>query len=307
LQEEALGISGGGFDYRMGAPAEKIWRKKSCVGSQFQITFPQMYLIKAILLAGHPNFPNNVVEQFKIMFSKSGSEENLRWYGTSMDTPDPPDQDQPRGFNGPENGATPILITFDYPWTARLVRLVLQEASASPCFLRLEFFGRPLPDGCMMPLGMQSGEIADFQLNSSSQYFPPNSNTSYGPERARYDARTDSRGYGAWRPDPNDKDRWISVNFRRKVQINAIILQSYELSFVETFALMQSEDDDIWRDYKVLSRPHLMTYFLQLDPTNWNQRFIHIQSINARVQWFSELVEQTMLLPVHEGGGAEPS
>ena len=84
LTRKSLGLSDNDkMDYRMGTNVSDIWHKEMCVGQEFQIRFPEMYLIKQIIIAGHPNNvePTDVViGKFQIMFSKSGSEDNLKWY-----------------------------------------------------------------------------------------------------------------------------------------------------------------------------------------------------------------------------------
>ena len=174
-----------------------------------------------------------------------------------MDSSSPPDEDEPREFSGPENGATPSFISFKYPWSARLVRLVITESPPN-CYVRFEFVGRPLRDSCMLPLGMSTSDIKDYQLTASSQYQEDCHNpethscmTSYGPERARYNGTNDTRGFGGWKPHPTDRNASITVDLRQKVEVTAMIVESFDLSYMEEFELFYSQNAFNWSQYTV--------------------------------------------------------
>lgn len=176
-----------------------------------------------------------------------------------MDGPDSVDNDEPRIFSGPRDGTVLRHIEFRFPWSARLLRFVFLEPTAK-CYLRLELTGEVVKDGCTLPLGMRSGEIADYQLTSSSQHTrckgherrPKICMTSYGPERARYAMPTDSvdaRGVRAWMPAPEDENPWIAVDLKRMVQISAIVFQALNRSFVASFRLQYSMHSIDWMIY----------------------------------------------------------
>ena len=141
-------------------------------------------------------------------------------------------------------------------------------------------------DGCLNPLGMSTGDIRDFQLSSSSQFRQTKEGSqasngtascktdcyqlaSYGPERARYGLDRDKRGYGAWRPNKSDMQPWIGVDFRQKVQINAIVVEQFEMSFLSTFTLTESDDYTVWYNYTVGAS--LYKHSTQSSSTNYVQ------------------------------------
>ncbi|XP_055336469.1 uncharacterized protein LOC129586952 isoform X2 [Paramacrobiotus metropolitanus] len=255
MTNEALGMNSSRRNYRLGAPARDIWYSPACSSENFEIRLPETYLIKSIVVSGHPN-RREVIGKFKLLFSRTGSSHHYKWYGANMDELNILEQDQPRIFLGPQDGSTPLYINFKYPWSARLLRFVVLEPRGTPCYVRLELIGRPLTDTCTMPLGMNSGNIADFQLTASSQYVDPCSSRkttcrrySYGPERARYSTGTrrhDLRGAGAWRPAVNDIAPWIQADLLAQTQLTAVIVQSSNLSYMSSFSMQYSNNGDTW-------------------------------------------------------------
>ncbi|XP_007479422.2 lactadherin isoform X1 [Monodelphis domestica] len=110
------------------------------------------------------------------------------------------------------------------------------------------FMGKSCQSPCNMPLGMEGGAIADFQLSASSTYYSFLGMQRWGPDLARLN------GQGivnAWTASTYDKNPWIQVNLLRKMRITGIMTQGASRTgsseYLRTFKVGYSDDGYIFK------------------------------------------------------------
>ncbi|XP_072474089.1 lactadherin isoform X2 [Notamacropus eugenii] len=100
---------------------------------------------------------------------------------------------------------------------------------------------------CNMPLGMEGGAIADFQISASSVHYSFLGMQRWGPELARLNARGI---VNAWTASNYDKNPWIQVNLLRKMRITGIMTQGASRTgsseYLRTFKVAYSDDGHIF-------------------------------------------------------------
>ncbi|XP_058150648.1 lactadherin isoform X2 [Dasypus novemcinctus] len=84
------------------------------------------------------------------------------------------------------------------------------------------YMGTHCEVGCIMPLGMEGGAIADAQLSASSMHLGFLSMQRWGPELARLH-RTGI--VNAWKASNYDRNPWIQVNLLRKMRVSGVVTQ----------------------------------------------------------------------------------
>ena len=99
---------------------------------------------------------------------------------------------------------------------------------------------------CDLPLGMESGEIGDSQLNASSvyskQYF-----------HQPFSARLHNQG-SHWRPRKNSRGEWLQIDFIERVAVTKVATQGagkiHIKHWVTSYKLSFSEDAASWVYFK---------------------------------------------------------
>ncbi|XP_074090220.1 lactadherin isoform X2 [Macrotis lagotis] len=101
---------------------------------------------------------------------------------------------------------------------------------------------------CKMPLGMEGGAIADYQISASSVYYSFLGMQRWGPELARLNAKGI---VNAWTASNYDKNPWIQVNLLRKMRITGIMTQGASRTgsseYLRTFKVSYSNDGHIFK------------------------------------------------------------
>uniref|UniRef100_A0A9L0IU49 Milk fat globule EGF and factor V/VIII domain containing n=1 Tax=Equus asinus TaxID=9793 RepID=A0A9L0IU49_EQUAS len=96
---------------------------------------------------------------------------------------------------------------------------------------------------CAMPLGMETGAIADAQISASSVYFGFMGLQRWVPELARLH-RTGI--VNAWTASNYDKNPWIQVNLMRKMRVTGVVTQGASrggtAEYLKTFKVAYSVD-----------------------------------------------------------------
>ncbi|XP_020820516.1 lactadherin isoform X2 [Phascolarctos cinereus] len=104
---------------------------------------------------------------------------------------------------------------------------------------------------CNMPLGMEGGAIADFQISASSVHYSFLGMQRWGPELARLNAKGI---VNAWTASNYDKNPWIQVNLLRKMRITGIMTQGASRTgsseYLRTFKVGYSNDGNIFEYIK---------------------------------------------------------
>ncbi|XP_043841524.1 lactadherin isoform X2 [Dromiciops gliroides] len=104
---------------------------------------------------------------------------------------------------------------------------------------------------CNMPLGMEGGAIADFQISASSVYYSFLGMQRWGPELARLNAKGI---VNAWTASNYDKNPWIQVNLLREMRITGIKTQGASRTgsseYLRTFKVAYSNDGYIFEFVK---------------------------------------------------------
>ncbi|XP_068954669.1 lactadherin isoform X3 [Petaurus breviceps papuanus] len=100
---------------------------------------------------------------------------------------------------------------------------------------------------CNMPLGMEGGAIADYQISASSVHYSFLGMQRWGPELARLNAKGI---VNAWTASNYDKNPWIQVNLLRKMRITGIMTQGASRTgsseYLRTFKVAYSDDGHIF-------------------------------------------------------------
>ena len=73
---------------------------------------------------------------------------------------------------------------------------------------------------CADALGMESGDIPDSALKSTSDY-----NQYSGPERSRLDKTREGSYYGGWSPKHADIGQWLQIDLGKKTKVTRIATQ----------------------------------------------------------------------------------
>ena len=105
-----------------------------------------------------------------------------------------------------------------------------------------------VPDyGCSLPLGLESGQVPDTAFSASSVAGSKN-----GPERARLNKRTDSKGSGGWAAKENNDSQWLQIDLGELVRVTKVATQGRQDAghWVTQFSLSYSLDGTHWAEYK---------------------------------------------------------
>eukprot|EP00058_Branchiostoma_floridae_P019226 XP_002604716.1 hypothetical protein BRAFLDRAFT_80311 [Branchiostoma floridae] len=116
-----------------------------------------------------------------------------------------------------------------------------------PCsgtYKYLEVLYRCTLSVCLVPMGMEAGNIADYQLSASS-------NNQYAG-RARLNYISSDNNPGGWVPLSGDGQPWVQVDFRATKKVTGVITQGRQDAdqWVKTFMVQFSDDGISYRTYK---------------------------------------------------------
>ncbi|XP_075394710.1 coagulation factor VIII [Tenrec ecaudatus] len=188
-------------------------------------------------------------------------------------------------FFGNVDGSGVKHNTFDPPMIAQYIRLHPTHHSIRST-LRMELMGCDL-NSCSMPLGMESRAISDAQITASSHFTSLFATWSPSQARLHLQGRTN-----AWRPQVNNAQEWLQVDFQRTVKVTGITTQGAKALFtsmyVREFHIASSQDGQHWTPFpqegkvKVFQGnqdsftpvvnsldPPLVTSYLRIYPKRW--------------------------------------
>ncbi|XP_032218392.2 venom prothrombin activator omicarin-C non-catalytic subunit isoform X2 [Nematostella vectensis] len=155
------------------------------------------------------------------------------------------------------------------------------------------------PKPCKGALGMQSGEIRDWQITASSF-----KNVWFLPSSGRLHNQYSSLTFGAWCAQDRDLYQYLQIDFVTQVNLVAIATQGMGFvdgNWVESYMLSYSCEDDTWYSYEVDGRTKVfkansdsdsvmredLPYYVvarrvRIHPLSWNA----IGSICMRIELF---------------------
>ncbi|XP_023564235.1 coagulation factor VIII isoform X3 [Octodon degus] len=132
---------------------------------------------------------------------------------------------------------------FNPPIIARYIRLHPTHYNIRST-LRMELIGCDL-NSCSMPLGMESKLISDAQITASSHL--TNKFATWSPSQARLHLQGRTN---AWRPQENNPQEWLQVDFRKTTKVTGVITQGVKSlltsMFVKDFLISSSQDGHHW-------------------------------------------------------------
>ncbi|XP_076980275.1 lactadherin isoform X2 [Tamandua tetradactyla] len=105
------------------------------------------------------------------------------------------------------------------------------------------FAGTHCETGCLMPLGLEVGSVADSQLSASSVHLGFLGMQRWGPEMARLH-RTGV--VNAWTASNYDRKPWIQVNLLRRMRVSGVVTQGAKhmgsAQYLKSFKVAYSTD-----------------------------------------------------------------
>ena len=104
--------------------------------------------------------------------------------------------------------------------------------------------------GCIAPLGMDSGAIADSQISASSQW-----DNNHAAQQSRLHFKKSGNKRGAWSSLKNDLDQWLQVDFGSYTTVTQVATQGRNgyAQWVTKYRLQYSDDGVIFEFFK---EPH---------------------------------------------------
>ncbi|XP_036893723.1 coagulation factor VIII isoform X3 [Sturnira hondurensis] len=190
---------------------------------------------------------------------------------------------------------------FNPPIIARYIRLHPTHYSLRST-LRMELMGCDL-NSCNIPLGMESKAISDAQITASS-YFN-NMFAAWSPSQARLHLQGRTN---AWRPQVNNPEEWLQVDFRKTMKVTGITTQGAKSlltsMYVKEFLISSSQDGHNWTPFlqngkvKVFQGnqdsfrpvvnsldPPLLTRYLRIHPKSWvHQIALRLEVLGCEAQ-----------------------
>nr|XP_004672704.2 coagulation factor VIII isoform X1 [Jaculus jaculus] len=190
---------------------------------------------------------------------------------------------------------------FNPPIIARYIRLHPTHYSIRST-LRMELIGCDL-NSCSMPLGMENKLISDAQITASS--YLTNMFATWSPSQARLHLQGRTN---AWRPQTNNPQEWLQVDFKKTMKVTGIITQGAKSlltsMFVKEFLISSSQDGHHWNHLyqngkvKVFQGnqdsftprvnsldPPLLTRYLRIHPQSWvHQIALRLEILGCETQ-----------------------
>lgn len=191
--------------------------------------------------------------------------------------------------------------TFNPPIIARYIRLHPTHYSIRST-LRMELMGCDL-NSCSIPLGMENKAISDAQITASS--YLNNMFATWSPSQARLHLQGRTN---AWRPQANNPEEWLQVDFQKTMKITGITTQGVKSlltsMYVKEFLISSSQDGHNWTPFlqngkvkvfqgnqdsftPVLNSldPPLLTRYLRIHPQSWvHQIALRLEVLGCEAQ-----------------------
>ncbi|XP_053520467.1 coagulation factor VIII isoform X1 [Artibeus jamaicensis] len=190
---------------------------------------------------------------------------------------------------------------FNPPIIARYIRLHPTHYSLRST-LRMELMGCDL-NSCNIPLGMESKAISDAQITASS--YLNNMFAAWSPSQARLHLQGRTN---AWRPQVNNPEEWLQVDFRKTMKVTGITIQGAKSlltsMYVKEFLISTSQDGHNWTLFlqngkvKVFQGnqdsfrpvvnsldPPLLTRYFRIHPKSWvHQIALRLEILGCEAQ-----------------------
>lgn len=204
-----------------------------------QVDFQRPVVISKIATQGAKQFfTSHFVLNYTIFYSTD--RKRWSWYKGDSKT-------SRKTFEGNREAHEVKENIFFPPIISRYVRLYPSHSYNYPT-VRMEFFGCEL-DGCSVPLGMQNGNIRDYQITASSV-----ASNWYSSLWQPWLARLDKQGsINAWQAKSNDMQPWLQIELNDVKKITGIVTQGAKSMktemFVTTYVLEYSDDGKKWIKY----------------------------------------------------------
>ncbi|XP_066019015.1 uncharacterized protein [Pocillopora verrucosa] len=215
------------------------------------------------------------VTKYRIQFSYSGI--NFQFYKKA-------EHSSAQVFDGNDDSSTVVVKRLSEPIRTRFVRLLPLEWHKH-ISMRIEIYGCP---DCIAPLGMESGNIADSKITTSS-ILDDNSPAS----QARLNYKADGGFGGGWSSLINDANQWLQVDLGTYTRVTRVATQGrngYD-QWVTKYTMENSEDGQSFQVYKPSNAsvarvftgnqnseavvynslsPPITTRFIRLIPVEWH-------------------------------------
>ncbi|KAL9955598.1 hypothetical protein ACROYT_G036941 [Oculina patagonica] len=154
-------------------------------------------------------------------------------------------------FTGNSDRYTVVRNQLDRPVITRYIR-IHPKTWKGHISMRTEFYGckegfEPPKIVCADALGMQSGEIPDSALKSSSDY-----NQYLGAARSRLNEQKEGSYYGGWAPKTADVGQWLQIDLGKITKVTRIATQGRQDAnwWVTKYTLTYSDGEGRFKSYK---------------------------------------------------------
>ncbi|KAL9955603.1 hypothetical protein ACROYT_G036947 [Oculina patagonica] len=243
----------------------------------FQVDFGSWTKISAVATQGRQDW-DQWVESYWLSFSYDGVfSETVNDDGGSKQI-----------FTGNSDRNTVVRNQLDNPVITQYIR-IHPKTWKNHISMRTEFYGckegfDPPKLVCRDALGMQSGEIPDSALKSSSAW-----DQYWGPERSRLNEQQEGSYYGGWQPKTADARQWLQIDLGKITKVTRIATQgrSDYNYWVTKYTLTYSDDEGEFKSYKsgeeiegntdrntpagrILDEP-IIARFIRIHPKTWNE------------------------------------
>ncbi|KAM7045154.1 coagulation factor VIII [Molossus nigricans] len=250
-------------------------------------------IIHGIMTQGaRQKFSSLYISQFIIMYSRDGK----KW----------------QSYRGNSTGTLMVFFgnvdssgikhnIFNPPIIAQYIRLHPTHYSIRST-LRMELMGCDL-NSCSIPLGMENKAISDAQITASS--YLNNMFATWSPSQARLHLQGRTN---AWRPQVNNPEEWLQVDFQKTVKVTGITTQGVKSllisMYVKEFLISSSEDGQNWTSFRQNGKvkvfqgnqdsftpvvnsidPPLLTRYLRIHPQSWvHQIALRLEILGCETQ-----------------------
>ena len=132
--------------------------------------------------------------------------------------------------------------------------------------------------GCITPLGIESGDVANAQIKASSMLDGDNS-----PGQARLHQKADGRMAGAWSAQTDDLNQWLQVDFGSYTKVSRVATQGKNgfNQWVTKYKIQYSNDGENFWVYKEpgtsLAKVTSFTHFtLSFHLPGKSRKYLHV-------------------------------
>ncbi|XP_078346313.1 uncharacterized protein LOC144631689 isoform X2 [Oculina patagonica] len=245
------------------------------VNQWFQVDFGSWTKVSAVATQGRQD-ANQWVKSYSLSFSYDG----VFWEVVNNE------QGLKQVFTANSDRYTLVRNNLYQPVITRYIR-IHPESWNGHISMRTEFYGckkgfDPPTIVCADALGMQSGEIPDSAMKSSSDY-----NQYFGPERSRLNKVKEGSFYGGWASKHADVGQWLQIDLGKITKVTRIATQGRQDAnwWVTKFTLSYS-DGAKFKSYKngeeikgnmdrntaegrILDQPIIARY-IRIHPKTWS-------------------------------------